>query len=102
MTCRYKLSDDGSVASELGGSEVVSSAIEVTFTVVAEGEEAPDSAFISVLLQEDKDNVSTAAEAIAIALRERRRAGACRDRHRDLERFMKSPVGHRECPRCVI
>lgn len=34
MTCRYKLSDDDSVASELGGSEVVSSAIEVTVTVV--------------------------------------------------------------------
>ena len=102
MTCRYKLSDDDSVASELGGSEVVSSAIEVTVTVVAEGEEPPDSAFVSGLLHEANDNVSTAAEAIAIALKERRRAEACRDRHRDLERFMKSPVGHRECPRCVI
>ena len=101
MTCRYKLSDDDSVASELGGSEVVSSAIEVTVTVVADGE-APDSASVSGLLHEANDNVSTAAEAIAIALKERRRAGACRDRNRELERFMKSPVGHRECPRCVI
>ena len=81
---------------------MVSSATEVTVTVVVEGEEAPDSAFVSGLLHEANDNVSTAAEAIAIALKERRRAGACRDRHRDLERFMKSPVGHRECPRCVI
>ena len=62
MTCRYKLSDDDSVASELGGSEVVSSAIEVTVTVVAEGEEAPDSASVSGLLHEANDNVSTAAE----------------------------------------
>ena len=79
---------------------MVSSAIEVTVTVVAEGEEAPVSASVSGLLHEANDNVSTAAEAIA--LKERRRAGACRDQHRDLERFMKSPVGHRECPRCVI
>ncbi len=46
------LSDDGSVASELGGSEVVSSATEVTVTVVVEGEEAPDSASVSGLLHE--------------------------------------------------